>query len=303
MDFSAIFKVIGVLAPIPVMLLLGWILRFTGVITERFVKEGNKVVYYVCLPALIILKFVSAERGFDFDATFLNLFLCFTVFNFIVASTVFYFFDVAANKKIPFIVGSFRGNLAIFTLAVLETLVSGPALANALIAIGGAMVLYNVLTVSVYPKGGSRTQSFFEFLTNPLILSMVIGAVLVFGNIPIPRVLRSSLNYCAEVTFPLAFIIMGATLRATFRFKKDLWFMVTLKTLVAPMLFTALARRVFGFDGDQLIAFFVLCASPVAAITVAISSVTKSDELFATEAVTLSTALAFIIVSIGISFL
>ncbi len=300
---NSLWKVMIVLTPIPVMLLIGWTLRVTGTIGHSFIREGNKVVYYVCLPALIVLKFISLERSFDFDPIFLNLFLAFTLFNFFVAVAMFRLFDFSQDKKIPFLVGSFRGNLVIFGLAVLETLVSGAALTNVLFSIGASMVLYNLLTALVYPRHESAFAGLVAFLLNPLIVSMLIGATFVVAGIDLPKVAVSCLTYCAEITFPLAFIILGATLKVSRKFKLDLWCLVILKTFLAPLLFTILAKHVFDFDHSHLVAFFVLCASPVAVITVAISSVTKSDELFATEAVTLSTALAFLIVSVGISFL
>jgi len=109
-----------------------------------FIKEGNKVVYYVALPALIIVKFVSVKQGFEFNQAFISLFVGYTCLNFVIAFIVDRYFDMCSTKKIPFIVGSFRGSVVIFSLATLESLVSGPALSSSLFAIGIAMALYNI---------------------------------------------------------------------------------------------------------------------------------------------------------------
>ena len=132
---------------------------------------------------------------------------------------------------------------------------------------------------------------------------MIIGGLLQYSAVYIPIVMLTSLEYCAGATFPLAFIIMGATLRMSLKFKWEVWGCAALKTLVTPALSTAVISYFSILSGDHLVAFFILVGSPAAAITIAISSVTSSDDFFAAEVVGLSIILSFVFVTLGLSIL
>ena len=69
---NAIF-IINTVAPIFVIVILGWGLRKIGVITESFIKQSTQFLFKVALPTLIFLKLAIVDIRNIFDIKF---FMC-----------------------------------------------------------------------------------------------------------------------------------------------------------------------------------------------------------------------------------
>src|SRR5690606_7961040 len=140
-------RIVASLAPIIVLVTLGAALlrfRFYG---NEFRQQLDRLVYWVCLPALFIDKLAMQPRDPSAAGATLDVLAAATL----VAIAMGY--GLAAALRLPpaqrgvFVQGGYRGNLAFVGLPVL-LLVETPAAerlqTEALLVIGPSVIFYNV---------------------------------------------------------------------------------------------------------------------------------------------------------------
>ena len=59
--------IINIVLPVFSVIALGWLLRRIGLIDSTFLKQTNRLVYYVCLPLLLFYKIGSADFFLNFN--------------------------------------------------------------------------------------------------------------------------------------------------------------------------------------------------------------------------------------------
>ena len=59
--------IINIVIPVFSVIALGWLLKRWGLIDAVFLKQTNRLVYYVCLPLLLFYKIGSADFFANFN--------------------------------------------------------------------------------------------------------------------------------------------------------------------------------------------------------------------------------------------
>ncbi len=59
--------IINIVLPVFSVVALGWLLRRWGLIDAAFLKQTNRLVYYVCLPLLLFYKIGTADFFTNFN--------------------------------------------------------------------------------------------------------------------------------------------------------------------------------------------------------------------------------------------
>jgi len=307
---NLIFSINAVL-PIFLIMIFGMALKRLGVIDPTGAKQMNAVLFNFALPIRLFLDLYSS----DFFALWDVRLIIFT------ASSVLVFFFICwglaiwlmpdRRMKGAFVQGGFRSNFAILGIPLVASIM-GYTPPAAIIIITVVVPLFNILSVfiltvysgeEVNPKK-IMVSSAKSIAKNPLIIGVVTGIVFAFIRIPIPSVLSSTLFHIADLSTPLALIVIGASMNFS-KIKERIsptLLVCALKLIAMPLLCLPLAF-LFGLSNDAIVVLFVMYAAPTAIASYVMAYYMDSDEHFASSIIMFSSMLSIFTYTIGVYIL
>ncbi len=171
-------QILIIVLPVFLVIGLGFLLKRINLVDDGFIRQLNRLVFYVALPALLFYKIASS----DFHASF-NPSLLFGLAGAIVATfAATYLYGVIRNyphNRIgAFSQGASRGNLAFVGIAVSFNAFGEEGFAIAGVLVGFIVPLLNLASVLVLllpqrKNGHSMSAAFWmsQFAFNPLIIA------------------------------------------------------------------------------------------------------------------------------------
>ena len=306
---SDFFFALNVVTPTFAIIFIGVALRRFGVIHDDFVKRSSTIVFRVGLPALIIMKISQTDVKHLFSGLPVAIFMAWTLIFFGISWAVGKAFIKPSTTRGAFVQGSFRSNMAILGLPVIKDLPGEEKLVLAMVYLAAAMPLYNVLAVIVLSATSKEEGAFHpvrvgvNILKNPLILSVIIGMLLSGFSIQLPAVALKTIGSFSNLTFPLALLGVGASLRGITGGKiVPAVCASTIKTAILPAC-CCLTGYAAGLRGDILAVMFVLSAAPAAVSSFIMAKAMNSDGDLAAGIVFISTLMSLGTLTLGIYIL
>lgn len=293
----------NVTLPIFFVMVLGWLLRQIGLLTEDFVKVVNKFNFKVTLPFMLFRDLAQVDIRAEFDLTFV-LFcavtstICFWV---IWGCTKLFLRD--KSMRGAFVQASFRSSAAVMGLAFIENIYGSSTMGPMMII--GAVPLYNVFSVLVLTfeaqedgeaarDTGKIKQACINILKNPIIISILLGVVVALLKIDFPTVVDKTVNSVAQMATPLALVGLGAGFEGKKALKKigpTVWASL-IKLVIQPMVFIPVAVFAFGFTGEKLIAILIMLAAPTTPSCYIMAQNMKNDGVLTASVVVMTTLMA-----------
>ena len=175
---------VNAVVPILLLILLGYVLRRTGLLSEAFFKEGNRLVFRVVLPVLIYTNVydVAGLGEIRWDAVLYGLGAVLVIFALGLAAVLLFVPQKSARGVLLQCI--FRSNFAIIGLPLAGALGGAEGTRITSLMLAFTIPLFNVLAVislSVFGEEGAPGKSVRETLknivTNPLILAAAAGLV------------------------------------------------------------------------------------------------------------------------------
>ena len=191
----------------------------------------------------------------------------------------------------------FRGSITVLGLALVSSLAGdeGVALCAPIVALGSfENNILAVLCLTNPGEGGSFGRKLLralgQLVKNPLVLGPAIGAAANLLGVPCPTVIRTPLNYLAQLAVPLSLLCIGAALDPG-RVKRSLGLAAgaaVVKTALLAAVMVPIAVWM-GFRGIELaiIGFYFTLANPSACYIMTLSM--DGDAELAASATVLST--------------
>ncbi|HEX9739156.1 MAG TPA: AEC family transporter, partial [Ignavibacteriaceae bacterium] len=257
-------------APVFLIVALGYFLKRIGVINENFVSVSSKIVFTISLPALIFIEVSSIHLEEILNVNLILFVYAGTLVTFAAVWITAGFFTRAGKDKASFIQGSFRGNFAIVGLAIIVNYYGIDNLGKASLVLAFTIPLYNILsvialTVPLKEKEHKYSNTFFEILKNPLIIAVFATIPFSYFGIIIPGFLKTSIGYLSALALPLALVGIGGFLSFSDITKESSLTVIStiLKLLVFPAIMT-FAAYLLDFRGIDLGIIFILFACPTA---------------------------------------
>ena len=302
--------VAGLVAPVFLIVALGYILKKLGMINDDFVKLSSKIVFSVSLPALIFSEISKTDLTQIFN---------FKLIVFAYAGTLITFFFVwfisiptvkTAKDRTVFIQGSFRGNMAIIGLALIANIYGMNNLGKASILLAFTIPIYNILSVIALtvPLRKERQMNvsvtIFEIIRNPLILAVILSVPFSYFRIELPFIAEKTINYLAVLALPLALLGIGGFLDFG-EIKKGFSLTVyssILKLILFPLAMTY-AAYLFSFRGYDLGLLFILFACPTAIASFVMAEAMGSNSKLAANILLLTTLASLITITLGLFIL
>ena len=216
---DALIFSVSITAPIFAMILLGIVLKRAGWITDEFVQTGSKLVFNLCLPALLFITISTAEPDASAKLSLIALGAGVTVLGWLLFELLASYWVSPPRDRGVVVQGAFRGNMGIIGLAYCVAAYGDEGLAMASLYLAAITMLYNVVAVitlnrALNREGGVQAQ-LKSMSTNPLILSIALALVFAFLKIPVPQLVLETGGYLARMCLPLALICTGASLSWT----------------------------------------------------------------------------------------
>ena len=293
-------QMLTILAPVFLMIGLGVALQAGKFVSENFLKEANRVTYWLGLPALLFSQLASSFHGVGGARLMLGGMLLATVLVLLVGYLVGWLMRLPGASRGTFVQGGFRGNLAFVGLPIIyslpdETLAWGVSVRTAAVLIvAPMMVVYNVagvmvLLLSQHKLGWAMVRPFLKQLfTTPPLLATIAGIHFALSGWPLPAALDKTFTALGEMALPLGLLGVGGSLMTINL--RDRWQMplasAALKTVVAPALGWVVGRWL-GLGGVELKMLLILLACPTAIISYTMVLELKGDEALASGIIVL----------------
>lgn len=319
-------------APILLLVLLGFLLKKLHFAGDEFFKKANSLVFNVFLPILLFTNVYSLESLSEVNWK-AAVYSVFAVFLFLgVGAICTALFVREHNQKGVMLQCSFRSNHAIIGIPLAQSLGGAQALAFASLLSAIAIPLFNVLAVfclSHYADSKKKPtilQTAVKTVKNPLILGVACGAaaLLVRSFLPLGTdgspvftvkedipFLWTAVKSAASIASPLSLVILGARFdfSAIKNLAKPITLGVILRNFIAPALGIGLAvflsKRfgLFEVTKNELPGYISVFGSPVAVSSAVMVGEIGGDDQLATQLVVWTSVISLFSVFITVFIL
>lgn len=284
---------INAVLPIIIMIMIGYVLKRIGLLTEGTAKQLNTLVFRVFLPAMLFLNIYSIKDLGDVDLSFVLYAVGMTLLLFLIGIPIVHVAFKENAQRSAILQGIFRSNYALVGIPLALSLfgVEGSITASLLSAF--VVPVFNILAVvalTIY-SSGDKKPSFSGVLRgiikNPLIIGIVAGLVAlgiraifvrygIYFRLSDITPIYKTLQNLANVATPLALIVLGARfeLSTAPTLKRQIIFGTVARTVVVPIIGLSGALLIGGYSGAQFASFVACFCTPVA-----VSSVPMSQEM------------------------
>ena len=300
----------NVVAPVFLLVALGYFVKRIGVINENFVEVTSRFVYSVSLPALVFINIVEIDLSEAIDFKQIIYIYSATLVSFFLIWVISIPFIKDGKNLSVFVQGAYRSNFAIVGFAIVSKLFGNFALGKAALVLAFILPLYNILAVIILtvPLRKERKlnlkNTLYEIMFNPLIIAVVIGLIFSYFKIIIPSVINSTVGFLSELALPLALVGIGGSLNLQ-NIKKASGLAFTssvIKVILIPLTLTFGAYH-FGFRELDLGIMFVLFASPTAIVSFIMAEAMGANSKLAGNIVLISTIASVFTIAAGIVIL
>jgi hypothetical protein len=307
--FDNIVFTANIVAPVFLIIAVGYLAKKRKIINEIFVDVTSKFVFQISLPIFIFLEISTLDLSqvFNIDQiTFISS-ATFITYLFIWVGTIPFIKN--PEDKSAFIQGAFRGNYAIVGLALISNLFGDDALGKATLLLAFLLPIYNVLAVIVLivPKHQGKINFISmlrEILLNPLILAVIFALPFSYYKLKLPEIFITTGNYFADLALPLALVGIGGSLNienlkraSTLAFSSSI-----IKIVVLPFTITFLAIFL-GYRNDDLGIMFIVFACPTAIASFVMADVMGANSKLAGNIIMITTLGSVFTIAIGILLL
>ena len=290
--------ILHTLFPIFTLIALGGLLRRFHLIGGSFLKQSDRMVYYILFPVLLFWKIGGAENpepaGFHLTAACALAVVAVFLLS-VVLARIF--------SPSPFVSGAFtqccyRGNIYI-GLALVLTAYGEKGVRTFGILIGLIIVMINLLAVfslTWYSRDtGERQNRVWPVIkavfSNPLILSCLAGVLYSKAFSGFPLLLENTFKLTGMAALPLALISVGAVLfTARLSGRSFLLVLAVAVKLVATPALGLVFLNLLGVTGLDFKIGMLFLALPTAPSTYVFTVQMKSDGVFATAGIAATTA-------------
>ena len=290
--------------PIFLVMLIGYLLKMLGLLTQSFVKEANALIFKLALPALLFMDISTADIKTNWDTNY--VLLC-------AAITTICFFTIWGLSKVfihdqsiigAFVQGSYRSSAAVLGVAFIQNMYGNAGMAPLMII--GTVPLFNIYAVFVLTfeandpnpnTEGKRYEklklSFINILKNPIIIGILLGLITSVFELHFPVMIEKTLKSISSIATPLALIALGAgfegkkalakmkpTLAATF-----------IKLVVLPAIFLPIAY-LLDIRDQKLVALLIMLASPTTVSSYIMAENMHNDGVLTSSIIVLTTFLS-----------
>lgn len=284
-----------VVLPLFLMLLLGYVIRQTKLVTPDAFSQMNKLTFRVFLPLVIFKNIYVSDLSTAFNGKLILSGVIIVLLMFLLCFLVIVRIEKDNRRRGVLIQAIFRSNFIIFGLSVCANMYGDEACGAVSLLVTFIIPLYNVLAVVAlesFRSGGkfNLLKILKGIVTNPLILSAIFGMLVLLSGLRFPAVLEDTISDLAAVATPLALVVLGgsfeiASVRSNLR---PLSIGLIGRLILMPALFLPVCI-LLGFRGPELLGLMVMLGAPTAVSSYTMAQQMGGDSELAGELVVFGT--------------
>lgn len=285
---------LNAVAPIIIIVALGYFLKKTGWMELDFAKKINKLVFHVFLPAMLFLNVYKIESTSGLALGYIFYAVVGVLIVFAVSLPLVMAVTKNADRRGVLLQATFRSNYALVGIPLAEMLFGEGGVLGATLLSAAIVPLLNILGVvslSIFSSSGRPNvkKILLGVVKNPLILGVVLG-ILVLGiraifiqlgiNLRLSEIkpIYTVLEYLSRLATPLALLALGAQFdfAAVTKLRREIIFGTVMRVCAVPLFGVGMAYLLFRntFDGAQFAALIAVFGTPVS-----VSSVPMTQEM------------------------
>lgn len=305
--FLVAFKTV---LPLFLVIFTGVLFSRTKVATKQWVEILNQYALYIGFPALVIASLMHLETNGN---AYLNLILLnsgYIIFCLLLVFPISRIFHLSRQmKRTLFLVLPF-GNVAYLGIPVLMNALGEEIMPVA--AIISAVYVFWLLTLAIIlieiygetkPQAGQLAGS---LLTNPLLLSVLAGLVIVWFQIELPVFISKTISFFAESVTAVVLFSLGIFLGMQKIGNLREWSRVFVYSLLTMLILPFLLYRFivfFNISTTNLKAIIIDAAMPLGLTPYALSVQYKLKTSLVARVVVLATLLSLVFTPLWMVFL
>ncbi len=293
------FEILIKIVPVILIFLTGYISRKIGLFSQQDADLFLKVVFYISLPALILLSVTKIELSPDFIyLPLISVLIILTTFSISYVSG--WLFRLPKSVLGVFLTGTMIMNIG-FVLPFFIAAYGEEGLARAsLFDFGNGLLTFTFVYYFACRYGDNSKDSrtmIGKFVLAPPIWALLAAIILNLSNQPMPTILGNFFQTVGSLTIPLVMLSLGLYFKPT---------IVRLFPLSAAIIIRMLVGLALGFifvglfnlEGLNRLIVIISSAAPIGYNTLTFSSIENLDKEFAASLVSFSILIGIISVPI-----
>lgn len=305
--------ILNILFPVFAMLALGFFFAKINFISTEVQKGLNKLAFYGGLTSMIFLKVAHADINlaltWRLTVTALITMVVTASFTYLMARSAGY----PRSTVGALVQMGYRSNMFYIGIPILAFLLDGVMagsakdglLSDIFLGTTPVMIAYNVLAVVVLSVFSDSEQKLsvrqisLNVVRNPLIISAILGGIMGWFKVPVPRMIEKTLSSLMGIAFPLALLGIGFTLAKVkdFALVREVPLGVFAKLIISPLV-CFFCATLLGLHGYMLLGVVILLASPSAISSYIMSEQMKCNPRLTAVGVATTTLLSFVTIGI-----
>lgn len=284
----------NVVLPMAITVLVGVLIRITGVSDRTTMKRVDNLIFKVTMPLVSFYNLYKTDfsqmnnLGYILYASVVMI-LLFAYGMWIVPKYVHPRPTASSYGQVMF-----RSNYLIFGTAVAQS-IYGAGNIGAMSLLGAVFVPLSNMQASILLEAGrngsaSKKKLLLAVAKNPTVIATFLGLAVNFTGITIPDLLLGVVKDISGLTTPLSFLSIGVSLNlVSISGKKGhLISAAALRLLIIPAIAVSIAI-LLGFRGQELCALMIAFAAPAAVSSYPMAVAMDADGDFAAQMVALTT--------------
>ncbi|MBQ3370290.1 MAG: AEC family transporter [Mogibacterium sp.] len=285
---------VNAVIPSAIYLIIGIILKVTGVIKDEEVKKFTHVVFVTLYPFIMFDNLYGKNIAENMDMKLGLYAVGFTALQFAASWLFVCRIEKDNYERGAMIQALYRSNYVLMGFPIAVNLFGKGNITAVAIIMMLVVPFYNVSAVVLFEtfRGGKVDigQMFKRILTNPIIDGGIAAFIVMMLGVKLPSAIESTVGTLSDATAPIAMILLGAALNIK-GFSSDRW-RIAICTIGKLVVFPAvgIAGAVYlGIRDVQLIAVTLMVAAPVALASYAMASSMGGNGKLAGELVVVTT--------------
>lgn len=291
--------------PVFAVMVLGWLLKKAGFLSEEFIRVANKLTFKVALPCMLFLDIGEMDPSQLLDGRFVVYGFTVTLISILGIWALAKWFFKDKTQVGAFVQGAYRSSAAVLGIALITNVYGNAGYAPLMIL--ASVPLYNVFAVVILvleAGGGGKLDgkrlknAALNVCKNPIILGILAGMPFVLFQWHIPAMAEKTLSMLSNLATPLSLLAIGAGFDWGDALKKAVpTFVAALTKLVLlPALFLP-AAVLLGFRDAQLMAILIMLGSPSTPSGYIMAKQMGNDHVLANGIIVLTTLLAAVTIT------
>jgi len=285
---------LNVVVPVFLVMILGYELKRRDIVTSGFLASGNKIVFYIALPALLFRGVYTSDIRAFVDFRFIAFALTCAVAAFFTLWSISAIVIKDKTVRASFVQGAFRGSFALFGIPLLINLAGDAGMARAALLVVFVVPFFNVFSIMVLAPCTGEKLGFWAViwtvLKNPSNIMIAIGILLAVLDLSLPVMVSGAINTTANLATPLALLCLGGGMAFRGFDTKFKYAIIAsmIKIIVIPLVFTA-AAVFFGFRDYDLAVLMIFFGVPSAVVGYSMAAQMGGDTYVAGTIIVIST--------------